>query len=163
MSSILDTVDIGTQVISPEQRLFVGVILNAAMEASGTLRARDRETKARQASAAAFAWFNDGGEDFQTVCTLAGLEPSNVRAGVLDYLERTKAAPNAPMIRRAGYRTAASERVTMRDVAEHAGVSTMTVARVMDGNPLVSASTRQRVQTSVLELGYSRRGGRSVH
>ncbi|MBY8882871.1 LacI family DNA-binding transcriptional regulator [Actinacidiphila acidipaludis] len=42
----------------------------------------------------------------------------------------------------------------MRDVAEHAGVSVRTVSNVVSGYPHVSATTRERVQRSLDELGY---------
>jgi LacI family transcriptional regulator len=45
-------------------------------------------------------------------------------------------------------------RVTISDVASHAGVSPMTVSRVINDSPHVSAGTRQRVQASIVTLGY---------
>jgi LacI family transcriptional regulator len=45
-------------------------------------------------------------------------------------------------------------RVTIRDVASHAGVSPMTVSRVMNESPRVSDETRRRVQASIAKLGY---------
>ena len=46
-------------------------------------------------------------------------------------------------------------RVTLRDVAERAGVSTMTVSNVMNGNRArVSPETIERVQRIAAELGY---------
>src|SRR6266516_4636843 len=45
-------------------------------------------------------------------------------------------------------------RVTLHDVANHAGVSTMTVSRVINDSPRVSADTRQRVEASIAKLGY---------
>jgi LacI family transcriptional regulator len=45
-------------------------------------------------------------------------------------------------------------RVTIHDVATHAGVSAMTVSRVINESPRVSADTRRRVQASVAKLGY---------
>ncbi len=47
-----------------------------------------------------------------------------------------------------------SERVTMADVAREAGVSLMTVSRVVNGKGDVSPDTRQRVQEIVERLGY---------
>ncbi|WND03891.1 LacI family DNA-binding transcriptional regulator [Temperatibacter marinus] len=44
--------------------------------------------------------------------------------------------------------------VTMKDVAEHAGVSMMTVSRVLNKEVKVRESTREKVMTSVSELGY---------
>src|ERR671930_271378 len=45
-------------------------------------------------------------------------------------------------------------RVTIHDVASHAGVSAMTVSRVINDSPGVSADTRKRVEASVAKLGY---------
>jgi LacI family transcriptional regulator len=45
-------------------------------------------------------------------------------------------------------------RVTLHDVATHAGVSTMTVSRVINDSPRVSLDTRRRVQASIAKLGY---------
>jgi LacI family transcriptional regulator len=45
-------------------------------------------------------------------------------------------------------------RVTIRDVASHAGVSPMTVSRVINRAPRVSADTRRRVEAAIAELGY---------
>jgi LacI family transcriptional regulator len=44
--------------------------------------------------------------------------------------------------------------VTIRDVARHAGVSPMTVSRVINGGASVSPSTRGRVEAAITELGY---------
>lgn len=45
-------------------------------------------------------------------------------------------------------------RVTIHDVASHAGVSAMTVSRVINESPRVSVDTRRRVQASIAKLGY---------
>lgn len=47
-----------------------------------------------------------------------------------------------------------SKRVTIADVAAQAGVSLMTVSRVINGANAVSESTRQRVLAVINELGY---------
>jgi LacI family transcriptional regulator len=44
--------------------------------------------------------------------------------------------------------------VTIHDVATDAGVSAMTVSRVVNDGPGVSAETRKRVEASVAKLGY---------
>jgi LacI family transcriptional regulator len=44
--------------------------------------------------------------------------------------------------------------VTIRDVARRAGVSSMTVSRVINDSALVSAVTRRRVEDAIDELGY---------
>ena len=46
------------------------------------------------------------------------------------------------------------KRITIKDVAQAAGVSTQTVSRVMNKFSYVSEETRQRVEAVVDELGY---------
>lgn len=46
--------------------------------------------------------------------------------------------------------------LTMRDVAKHARVSTMTVSRTLRNDPKVSPESRQRVMEAVQALGYRR-------
>lgn len=50
----------------------------------------------------------------------------------------------------------ASSVPTMRMVAARAGVSAMTVSRVLHGDPVVRSETRERVLAAVEELGYRR-------
>lgn len=45
-------------------------------------------------------------------------------------------------------------RVTIRDVADHAGVSHQTVSRVINHSKHVAPKTREKVQASISELGY---------
>jgi LacI family transcriptional regulator len=45
-------------------------------------------------------------------------------------------------------------RVTLRDVAARAGVSPMTVSRVINNSPRVQADTRSRVEAAIAELHY---------
>jgi LacI family transcriptional regulator len=47
-----------------------------------------------------------------------------------------------------------SGNVTIRDVALHSGVSTMTVSRVINDSDRVSPETRRRVERAIDELGY---------
>ncbi|MBE2272541.1 MAG: LacI family DNA-binding transcriptional regulator [Anaerolinea sp.] len=44
--------------------------------------------------------------------------------------------------------------VTIHDVAAHAGVSAMTVSRVLNGSQKVAPATRQRIEKAIEELGY---------
>ena len=44
--------------------------------------------------------------------------------------------------------------VTIRDVAKLAGVSTMTVSRVVNGSPSVTPDTRARVEAAIAELRF---------
>ena len=46
-------------------------------------------------------------------------------------------------------------RLTIKDVAEIAGVSTSTVSRVLSDSPLVSDDTRKKVLKVVRELNFS--------
>ena len=52
-------------------------------------------------------------------------------------------------------RASALAGATIKDVARLAGVSPMTVSRVVNGSEYVSTTTRQTVQRAVRELGYS--------
>lgn len=108
MSPIIDPVELSSAPISPEQRLFVGVIANAVMEAKGAWRADAARGKASQTRESARAWFRNGGEDFATVCTLAGYSPRQVRDGVLAYLDRLDADPNHAIDMRRSRRKASS-------------------------------------------------------
>src|SRR5712692_1926120 len=45
-------------------------------------------------------------------------------------------------------------RVTIREVASKAGVSPMTVSRVINDSPRVNDDTRRRVEAAIAELGY---------
>lgn len=47
------------------------------------------------------------------------------------------------------------ETVTTADVARRAGLSKMTVSRVLNDHPYVSAETREKVMTAVRELGFT--------
>jgi DNA-binding LacI/PurR family transcriptional regulator len=47
-----------------------------------------------------------------------------------------------------------SRHITIRDVAERAGVSIQTISRVLNNRPDVSPETRQRIQATINELGY---------
>jgi LacI family transcriptional regulator len=49
-------------------------------------------------------------------------------------------------------------KATIRDVASRAGVSAMTVSRVINRHPSVRDETRRRVEAAVVELGYVRNG-----
>lgn len=48
-----------------------------------------------------------------------------------------------------------NHKITIKDVAQAAGVSTQTVSRVLNNRPDVSPDTRQRVQKVIEELGYA--------
>lgn len=47
------------------------------------------------------------------------------------------------------------EKVTIKEVAEAAGVSVMTVSRVLNNRPDVSNTTRKRIQQIINQLGYA--------
>ena len=46
-------------------------------------------------------------------------------------------------------------RLTIREVAEAAGVSAQTVSRVMNNRPDVAPDTYERIQRIIAEIGYS--------
>lgn len=46
------------------------------------------------------------------------------------------------------------DKVTIKEVAERAGVSQMTVSRVVNGQGLVKEATRKKVETAISELNY---------
>ncbi len=48
----------------------------------------------------------------------------------------------------------ATNRVTLLDIARHAGVSRATVSLVMRDSPLVAQETRERIKQAAVELGY---------
>ncbi|MEK4436319.1 LacI family DNA-binding transcriptional regulator [Paenibacillus sp. FSL K6-2862] len=50
--------------------------------------------------------------------------------------------------------TNSKKRVTLKDVAEHAGVSTTTASLVVRNNPRIPQATRAKVLSSIEELGY---------
>src|SRR3954469_1594642 len=50
-------------------------------------------------------------------------------------------------------------RVTITDVARHAGVALSTVSYVLSGKRAISATTRQRVLASIQALGYHPHAG----
>lgn len=47
------------------------------------------------------------------------------------------------------------KRVTIREVADSAGVSTQTVSRVLNNRPDVAEHTRERIQAIIREIGYA--------
>src|SRR5690625_7560895 len=49
-----------------------------------------------------------------------------------------------------------SSRIRLTDLADHAGVRTATVSRVLNGKPGVSAQARQAVLAALDMLGYQR-------
>jgi DNA-binding LacI/PurR family transcriptional regulator len=51
-------------------------------------------------------------------------------------------------------RTITVKRVSLKEVAKHAGVSTGTVSMVLNDNPSVASKTRSRVKQAIAELGY---------
>lgn len=140
--------------ISPEQRLFVGVLANAAQEAAGGLTMPDRGKNPTAAQDDARAWFVEAGDDFVTVCELAGFEPDHVRARVLAYLERVDGNPSARAKTRRMTMPARRRAVSIADVARQAGVSTTTVSNVIHDRPNISPTKRKTVLAAIDALGY---------
>src|SRR5699024_2704465 len=62
-----------------------------------------------------------------------------------------------------GRRNPMVRRVSIKDVAQHAGVSWKTVSNVVNERPVVRAETRARVEQAIAELGYvPNRAGREL-
>ncbi len=77
---------------------------------------------------------------------------SNIDALSMHTVEKLKKQMNK-LARKS--RSGARGSVTIKDVARHAGVSPMTVSRVVNGSQYVSDATRQTVMQAVRQLGYS--------
>ncbi|WP_439564590.1 LacI family DNA-binding transcriptional regulator [Microcella sp.] len=56
-------------------------------------------------------------------------------------------------------RDAARRRPTLAEVAQHASVAESTVSKVLNGRPGITPALRARVESSLHQLGYRRRGG----
>lgn len=65
-----------------------------------------------------------------------------------------KAAASTPVERAAPALPATAHRLTLNDVAAHAGVSRATVSLVLRKSPLVKEETRAKVDAAMAELGY---------
>lgn len=139
--------------MSPEQRLFVGVIANAAQEAAGATR---HGSQYRTIQESARAWFCNNGDDFRTVCDLAGLESNRVRSRVLAYLTRVHADPQSMAQAKRGNSGSRRHGTSILDIAQHAGVSQTTVSSIIKGRTGVTSHTRARVLAAIVELGYTR-------
>ena len=48
----------------------------------------------------------------------------------------------------------AKKRCTIKDIAENSGVSISSVSLVLNGNPRISAATREHVRKAIQRLGY---------
>lgn len=146
--------------ISPEQRLMRATIAQAAMEAAGKVAVNSRSPlKIEEARADAIRWFHDAGDDFQRVCSLAGLEPEYVRTRVLAFLEQ----PEIPTYRRvAGSPVPRRSGATVAEIAVLAGVSPTTVGNVRRGKD-TQPETRRRVLAAIAELSESHRSAPNVH
>lgn len=76
---------------------------------------------------------------------IAALPPACFRCIIVDVSANILSAPSLPVM---------PKRPTIADVAARAGVSHMTVSRVINGATAVSENTRQRVMAAIDELGY---------
>ena len=142
---------VNANLISPEQRLFVGVIVNAAQEAAGVPRIGHERRTIKESTR---AWFSNGGDDFRIVCELAGLEPRDVRKRVLAYVDRVGHDPAALLKVKRTNMPARHRDVSIPDVARHAGVSPTTVSNVIYDRSNVTPGTGARVLGAIEAAGY---------
>ncbi|HTW99089.1 MAG TPA: LacI family DNA-binding transcriptional regulator, partial [Acidimicrobiales bacterium] len=89
----------------------------------------------------------EGGEEGTPPKDAAGTPAPGLSSGAR---RRSGREPGRPTRSRTGGRTTA----TLYDVARLAGVSTATVSRVLHGHDRVSATTRDKVQAVIDQLGY---------
>lgn len=54
-------------------------------------------------------------------------------------------------------------KITIKEIAEEAGVSLGTVSRALNNHPRVSEQNRRRVSSAIQKLGYKRLRRRSPH
>lgn len=82
--------------IHPERALFSAVIVRAIMDARGA-NSSEHASAAKVNQRQAIEWLSRGGRDFETICSLAGVDAQSVReaflSGRLDsvHLETTSA------------------------------------------------------------------------
>jgi hypothetical protein len=91
-AGLLDPCDLTDAPISPEQRLFRHIILNAVLDAIYGATTCTRPEAVERAREEAMRWLVSGGEDFRTVCECANLEPTTVRDRALEYVARERHA-----------------------------------------------------------------------
>lgn len=78
--------DESTDNASPERRLMMGIILTAINDATGHSAVNDTPDQRVQSKHQARHWFERHGDDFQTVCILAGFDPEKVRRAALVFI-----------------------------------------------------------------------------
>lgn len=152
MTHEIDDTETIPHAASPEQRLFMAVIAEAALDAIGQPRCYDPPHRRASECSGALSWFWEAGDDFHAVCDLAGLDPSHTRSAVLDFVAHGRAASlrRSPPSRLSN-RTA---KPSLIDVAAASGLSRETVRRVVAGDPTVSPDKRQRITRAIHETGY---------
>lgn len=140
--------------ISPERRLFVAIIANAAREATGVVR-EPYGPRRERVRLAARRWFEHPTDDFRLICESAGYSPRDVRKWVLDYIKRVEADPASTARKATGPAPGKrSCKPTLADVARLAGVSVATAGSAIRNPGYVADATRARVQAAIKELGY---------
>lgn len=89
-------------VIPGERRLMLAVLLTAIMDAAGENTGTTTRRERDLVRGTALGWIRDGGEDFETVCDLAGVEPRQVRRAAFDFIAGDKEIPRTKRMSAAG-------------------------------------------------------------
>lgn len=160
LPSALRAFDESEEYVTPERRLMMATIVTALADATGQSyfqHADDRERSRK----AALRWFRDAGADFQHVCHLAGLEPSNVRRAALDFIASGDPIPRCPRRTKVGSFAPRKPKparfgVPIAQIAASAGVSPSAVRNVLSGTGSASRDMQHRVRRAHRELNEQR-------
>lgn len=144
----LDSSTFNVSHLTPDQRLYKGILLTAVLDASGRTTGTNSPHTAAQAKEEALQWFETAGPDFVEVCDLAGFEPELVRSKVKAYLAKV------------GDIKSNSNTASIAAAADRANVSGGTVSRVLANSASVLPSTRQRVKEAIAALQCQSCGSR---
>jgi hypothetical protein len=142
--------------MSPERRLFVAVINNAAQEAVGSVRNYGAGSQRKHIQQNARKWFEHPTDDFRMICDLAGLSARDVRNRVLDYIKRAEADPTKRVGKARGPATGKRKRKRKRpplaDIARLAGVSKSYASVALNHPEQAAPATVARIHAAIEQL-----------